>query len=485
MIRLTTTIPIFRRLFLAFFLAALILNGSMLGMSLLYLGVLRAHGMTQSETSPFLFWTIVAMIVATAALTALGYAMNLTITQPLTELAAFTRRVREGQTNARVPVLGNDEIAVVAFAINQMLDHIAGLVRQTQAQHDVLQQEAEHLIDQVSKIGEGDLTIQAEVGAESIAVLADFFNFIVEELSSLVGRVRHVAVGVERSTLTTQREMVLLVNTATHQLSLIEDTARTVESMAGAFLQVVERAKQLNQAANYARQAAQQGRGTVQQILLGVESISQKTQESARLIQLLEGRSQEVGEVVALLDGLAHQTNKLALDAAIQVAMNSNAGTNQGFGAIADEIRRISERAKAALTTVSQKMQGMRADIETVSIAVAGAATESLTGTTRIQEAGQFFATIFGLVEQQAGESDTITTMMEQLYASSFGIVETMQAVSQNTQQSSERTRQVAHEMQQLATQAQQLRVSVEVFKLKQTKTVLSQGERKEALGTW
>jgi methyl-accepting chemotaxis protein len=480
MIRLTT-IPIFRRLFLAFFLAGLILNGSMLLMSLLYLGVLRAHGMTQGETSPFLFWTLVAMVTATAALTVLGYMMNLTITQPLTELAAFARRVREGQTNARIPVLGNDEIAVVALAINQMLDHIAGLVRQTQAQHDVLQQEAERLIEQVRKVGEGDLTIQAEVGGESIAVLADFFNFIVEELSSLVGRVRHVAVGVERSTLITQREMVLLVNTATHQLSLIEDTAHTVETMAGAFLQVVERAKQLNQAADRARQSAQQGRGTVQQIWSNVAQISQKTQESARLIQLLEGRSQEIGEVVEFLDGVARQMNKLALDAAIQVAMTGNAGANQGFRAIADEIRRLSERAKTEITAVSQKMQRMRADMETVAGAVASAAKEAITGTTRIQEAGQFFEAIFGLVEQQAGESDRITTMMEQLYVSSFGIVETMQTVSESTQQNSARTRQVAHEMQQLARHAQELRLSVEVFKLKPQPSGSVQSEESES----
>jgi methyl-accepting chemotaxis protein len=482
MIRLTTTIPIFRRLFLAFFLAALILNGSMLGMSLFYIDVLQAHGMSQSETSSFIFWTIVAMIAATACLTGLGYIMNLTITQPLTELAGFTRRVRAGQTNARVPVLGNDEIAMVALSINQMLDYIAGLVQETQTQHEHLQTAAEKLVEQVTRVGEGDLTVQAEVNFESIGTLADVFNYIVEELGSLVGRVRQVAVGVEHSTLSTQREMVLLVNAATHQLSSIGETASTVEDMAGAFLQVVERAKLLNLAASRARQSAQQGRGTVQQIWSNVAQISQKTQESARLILLLEGRSLEIGEVVDLLNGMAHQTNKLALDAAIQVAMAGSAGANQGFGAIADEIRRLAERAKTEITIVSQKMQGMRADMETVSGAVASSAQEAATGTARILEAGQFFETIFGLVEQQAGESDMITTMMEQLYTSSFSIVETMQAVSESTQQNSARTRQVAYEMQQLATLAQQLRLSVEVFKLKPQP---SAQEEREPLRAW
>jgi methyl-accepting chemotaxis protein len=484
MIRLTN-IPIFRRLFLAFFLAALLLNAIILFMSILYIGALRTHGITQGETSPFVFATMVAMIIATAGVTGLGYLMNLTITQPLTELALLTQRLLNGQTNVRASVLGRDEIAVVAGAINQMLDHIQHLVEQTQTQHHRLQTAAEQLVEQVTKIGDGDLTVQAEVNFESIGTLADVFNFIVEELGSLVGRVRVVAMGVERATLTTQREMVVLVTSADQQVSSIEETGLTIEEMAHACLQARERATHLNQAASFARQAASQGRGTVRQILRGVEQIREKTQESAHLIRLLEGRSQEIGEVIKLLDSLAHHTNRLALDAAIQAAMTSQAGTAQGFGEIAAEIRRMSEKAKEALTTVSQNMQGMRADIDTVSVAVADAAKEAETGTMQIQQTGQFFATIFGLVEEQASESEIIAKQMEHLYTSSGGVVETMARVSELTQASRERTRQAAQKMQELATQAQQLRLSVEVFKLKPDTSLVAPIPQREPSGTW
>lgn len=480
-----TTIPIFRRLFLAFFLAALLLNASLLLMSILYIGALRSHGMTQAETSPFVFATLVAMIVATAGVTGLGYLMNLTITQPLTELAKLTQRLRNGQTDVRASVLGRDEIAVVAASINQMLDHIGHLVEQTQTQHQRLQDAAERLVEQVTRVGDGDLTVQAEVNVESIGTLADVFNFIVEQLGNLVGRVRVVALGVEQATLTTQREMVLLVTGADQQGVSMENMAATVEHMAHACLQARERSFHLHQTASSASLAASQGRGTVQQILLGVEQIRGKTQESAHLIRLLEGRSQEIGEVIKLLDNLAHQTNRLALDAAIQVAMNSQTGTAQGFGEIAAEIRRLSERAKEALTTVSQNMQGMRTDIDTVSVAVADAAKEAETGTIRIQQTGQFFETIFGLVEEQARISENITRQMEGLYTSFGGIVERMATVSEHTQASRERTRQTAQQMQELTLQAQQLRLSVEVFQLKPEMALSVQPRPKEPLGTW
>src|SRR5258707_7331106 len=134
-------------------------------------------------------------------------------------------------------------------------------------------------------------------------------------------------------------------------------------------------------------------------------------------------------------------------------------------------------------TAVSQNMQGMRADIDTVSVAVAGAAREAVTGTTRIQQTGQFFETIFGLVEEQASESEVITRQMEQLYANSVSVVEIMETVSLHTQTSRDRTRQTAQEMQELTAQAQQLRLSVEVFKLKPETSLIAQATRKEAQG--
>jgi|SRR5579885_1652512 methyl-accepting chemotaxis protein len=62
-------------------------------------------------SNPLVFATMVAMIIATAGVTGLGYLMHVTMTQPLTELAALTQRLRDGQTEVRATVLGQDEMA--------------------------------------------------------------------------------------------------------------------------------------------------------------------------------------------------------------------------------------------------------------------------------------------------------------------------------------------------------------------------------------
>src|SRR5450759_3191268 len=227
--------PIFRRLFLAFFLAVLIPDSLILLTSLFYTHALLAHGMNPAQTSLFTIWTMLALVISTGVVIVLGYLMNRTITQPLSQLARLARRIEQGDTSARARITGHDEIAVVATSFNDMLDRIVSRLRQTQGQRDDLQGQVERLIEEVSGVGEGDLSLQAEVTHGSLGVLADTFNYMVEQLSSLVIRVKQVAVQVEGATMATQHEMGHLVRTADAQLEQMSQTTSTIAVMAQSF----------------------------------------------------------------------------------------------------------------------------------------------------------------------------------------------------------------------------------------------------------
>ena len=459
-------IPIFRRLFLSFFLAALIPDSLILLTSLSYTHALVAHGMNPAQTNPFTIWTVIALIVSTGVVIVLGYLVNRTITQPLSQLARLARRIEQGDTSARVQISGRNEIAVVAASINRMLDQIVRLLRETQGQHDELQGQVEQLIKEVSGVAEGDLRIQAEVTHGSLGVLADAFNFMVEELSSLVIRVKRVAVEVERATMATQQEMVHLVSTAETQLQQMGQTASTIGTMAQSFMQIARRTQILDQAAGEARQAAQQGRQAVRETLEGMDVIHRNTHRTVFQIKQLGERSQEIDVLVGVLEQIAHQTNRLALDATIQVAMAGET-TNTGFGVVAEGMRRLSEETKVQLTTVARNVRSVRTEILTVAAAVQESEKETATGVARVQVTGTALATIFGLVEQQAREIRAIHQMMEHLLRSARSLSETMNTISEITTQSSASTRTVAHQMQQLTHLALQLRTSVEVFTIK------------------
>ena len=114
-----------------------------------------------SQTNPIILTTIIAFLVTVLTIVMIGYIVNLTITRPLSQLTTLTRRIAEGETQARAKILGHDEIYTVANSMNTMLDNIVRLIQETQSQRDVLQGQVEKLVSEVSGVGEGDLRVQA------------------------------------------------------------------------------------------------------------------------------------------------------------------------------------------------------------------------------------------------------------------------------------------------------------------------------------
>jgi methyl-accepting chemotaxis protein len=419
-----------------------------------------------SQTQPVLIATVIAIISSILIVFTTGWIINLTITTPLRRLALLTRRIGRGDTNARAKVVGRDEINLVASSMNNMLDNIVRLIQDAQAQRDNLQRQVEKLVSEVSGVGEGDLRVQAEVTADALGVLADSFNYMVEELGSLVVRVKMVAQEVENSTTMTFERMTQLVETADAQIKQIAEAAIEVERMADSSRQVAERAQVLYGVAREARQTAEAGRGAVQQTVEGMGRIHEYVLDTSSKVQTLGDRSREINNIVEVIANIAHQTNRLALDAAIQAAMAGENG--KGFGAVAADIRRLAERAKDQASSIARIVRGVREDIGAVAVSMRDTERETSAGTELAQEAGNSLESIFGVVERQAYEIEAINQMAAQQLQSSSAVVQIMQAVSDTTQQSSGSTRDAAQNMERLARLAEQLLASVEAFKLRE-----------------
>ncbi|GAC1566556.1 MAG: hypothetical protein NVS3B14_09870 [Ktedonobacteraceae bacterium] len=418
-----------------------------------------------SQTQPILVATAIALALTILLVITTGWIVNITITQPLRHLDMLTKRIAKGNTNARAKVAGRDEIAKVATAMNNMLDNIVHLIQEVQSQRDSLQAQVEKLVSEVSGVGEGDLRVQAEVTADALGVLADSFNYMVEELGSLVVRVKMVSQEVENSTTMTFERMSQLVESADIQIQQIGAAAVEVERMAGSSRQVAERAQSLYAVAREARQTAQTGRESVQQTVEGMDRIHAYVQETATKVQTLGDSSREIDNIVTVISNIAHQTNRLALDAAIQAAMAGDNG--KGFGAVAADIRRLAERAKDQASMIARIVRSVREDIGAAAVSMQDTEHETEIGAKLAQEAGSSLESIFSVVERQGREIESINQMATQQLQSSNTVVQIMRGVSESTQRSSHSTREAAQNMERLARLAEQLLASVEAFKLR------------------
>ncbi len=419
------------------------------------------------ETQPIILVTAIAFLGTLLVVVTLGYIVILTITRPLGQLTNLTRRIAKGDTNARAVIAGRDEIYMVANSMNAMLDNIVRLIQETQAQRDNLQAQVEKLVSEVSGVGEGDLRVQAEVTADALGVLADSFNYMVEELGSLIVRVKMVAHEVENSTAAILDRMTQLVETGDIQIQQISVAEVEVERMADSSRQVADRAQTLSQVARDARSNAQGGRDAVQQTIEGMERIHENVQITAGKVQTLGERSREINEIVDGISTIAHQTNRLALDAAIQAAMAGENG--KGFGAVATDIRRLAERAKEQAGSITRIVRSVREDIAAAAVSMQDTERETSAGSKLTVETGAALESIFTAIEYQAYEIETINRAATQQVQSSSSIVQIMHNLSETTQQSSMSTRDASQNMERLARLVEQLRSSVEAFRLRES----------------
>lgn len=429
--------------------------------------------LSSSEILPLQIATIGAIALTILIIVATAFIVNISISRPLTQLAALTGRISQGDTSERAHVEGRDEIYMVAVSMNNMLDNIVQLMKDAQLRHVTLQGHVEKLVKEIQGIGEGDLRVHAETSSDGLEVLARSFNYVVGELGGILIKFKTLANEVERSTIQAYDDMLQVVEDTDQQIQQITSATAQVLEMANASRHVVERAQSLSIVGNEAYSTTLNGRNSVAKATDGITHISFHVDATVARVKKLEERSQEIDSIVKVIAGVAYQTNRLALDAAIQAAMAGENG--KGFRAVADDIRRSAEVAKSQAVMVERVVKQIIEDISAVASSMYNTEQETTTGIQYSREAGKAFDAIYASIEQQAREIDSINRVAKQQLEISNSVLLAMQNVSASTHQSSRSIHDEAQRMEGVAQLAERLLASAEVFKLPENQDIFAQ----------
>src|SRR5690554_7804219 len=104
-----------------------------------------------------------------------------------------------------------------------------------------------------------------------------------------------------------------------------------------------------------------------------MDNIREQIQETSKRIKRLGESSQEIGDIVSLINDIADQTNILSLNAAIQASMAGDAG--RGFAVVADEVQRLAERSSAATKQIEALVKTIQSDTNEAVISKIGRAS--------------------------------------------------------------------------------------------------------------
>lgn len=235
-----------------------------------------------------------------------------------------------------------------------------------------------------------------------------------------------------------QRLLMQVKETSVHLASLTEETSAFIEEINAQTKEFAEIAVGRYEVATNAETEAQNGKKELQHQSELMSLINSRTDDIATKMKSLEQASEKINHVVSIVTDIAEQTNLLALNAAIESARAGEYG--KGFAVVASEVRKLAEETKNSVLGVSNLINEIRSQIDSISTSITDVTELTGQGSTKMDEMILFFDSVLTLIDNNKDQSEK--TKVELVHFAKV-IEDITTAVSQITE-TSERLREMS-----------------------------------------
>lgn len=381
---------------------------------------------------------LLGCIVAVIILGGLIVFMTLKVTRPIKALAALSGAMAEGDLGVNTRQLlnnaPNDEIGVLIETFHTMKEKMRRIIEQVASAIELVAASSEELTASADQSAQAANSVAGSIGemaegSQAQTVAADSAASVVGQISANISKVAANATAVA------------------DESALAADKAKT-------------------------------GNKSVEKAFGQMLNIEKAVNVSAGVISELGERSQEIGQIVDTISGIAGQTNLLALNAAIEAARAGEQG--RGFAVVAEEVRKLAEQSEQSAKQIALLINEIQhKTVEAVSAMDAGT-NEVKLGTEVVSQSGQAFQEITALVAHVSDQIQDMSVAFEEIAAGSRQIVHSVnkidemskkasaqaQNVSAATRETSASMQGIAASSQALAKLAQDLQTTISQFRI-------------------
>jgi twitching motility protein PilJ len=424
----------------------------------------------EKDQSALSLRVMVLVIAVSAVMVAIGLLFSRSITKPLAQTVRVLDAVAGGDLSQQLTLSSKDELGQLATTLNQTIVRLRGQVR-TEAERDQERRAREELqanigrfLDIAMEISQGDLTKRGDVTADVLGNVVDSINLMVEEIAAILTRVRVAAGKVAMSSkdmLASTDQMVVGIQTQSRDAISVSGA---MEEMALSVRQVAENAEASARAAQQALDASEKGEAAVRDTLASMQQIRSDVQLIAKRIKSLGDRSLEISEIVDTIDEIASQTNLLALNAAIEAAGAGEAGLR--FAVVADEIRKLAERAAKATKDIAALIKGVQTETQETVVAMAEGSGQVEAGYHIATQAEQNLREIGSVSRRSAELAREINLATQQQVRGAESVAAAVQAISSVATQTEQGVLHTQQTVQAFSDLAEELTANLSRFKL-------------------
>jgi twitching motility protein PilJ len=320
------------------------------------------------------------------------------------------------------------------------------------------------LLDEITNLADGDLTVDVTVTEDFTGAIADSLNYTVSNMRNLVGTINTTSAEITTSAANTAKIVQRMNEASERQAKEITAVTNQVVASAQSLQQVASRAEQLAQQAQNSVKIANSGSETVGRTIQGMTQLREQIQDTSKRIKRLGESSQEIGNIIEFINDISEQTNTLALNASIQAAMAGDAG--RGFAVVADEVQRLAERAAQATRQIESLVKTIQADTNEAIISMERSTQNVVSGARSAEEAGGALTKIETSSEELSKLIQEISVSARNQSGTATKIAGQMQVIREIAVQTSGSAGQTAQAVTELNSLSEKLRASVSGFKL-------------------
>ncbi|GAX90453.1 methyl-accepting chemotaxis protein [Effusibacillus lacus] len=299
------------------------------------------------------------------------------------------------------------------------------------------------------RVAEGDLTIGELTVAnrDEVGLLTEDFNKMAGSLKNIIQLValnaHQVAASSEQLTASAEHtsratgqitQAIQQIAAGTdQQLTRVHRTNDAVGEISSGIQQIAEGVQTVAHSSLKASETAEDGNRAMRHMMEQMSQINQKVQRTSVIIETLNEKSAEIGQMVTLITDIARQTNLLALNAAIEAARAGEQG--KGFSVVADEVRKLAEQSGTAAEQIRQNIQVVQSEIENAVTSMHDGTLAAQEGLSIVAQTGESFRHIVAAVEEVSSQVQDINQNVKRIHDGTQSLVESIEEISDLSQQ--------------------------------------------------
>ena len=305
--------------------------------------------------------------------------------------------------------------------------------------------------------GEGDFTsVLEDKSGDELSDLANSFNHMSQNLKAMINEVTtssiHLAnaaeellASSEESSAATNQVAVSITEVAKNvetQGKNTEESAQAIEEITIAITRIAENASSVAESSVESTNQSEKGYKYVQNVIDQMETIYQANSGTNQVIQELESKSKEIGNIIEVITNIANQTNLLALNAAIESARAGEHG--KGFAVVADEVRKLAEQSSTSANQIADIIGKIQTETKKAVQMMQEANQEVTNGVDLAGETGKTFNMIKHAIEDSTLQTQELSAISEELSASVQQVNASIEEVAQLAKVTSDNAGQIA-----------------------------------------